>query len=249
MTEHTIDIFIKGYSKDFKWLRHALASITRNVTGYNKVILLIPEHEKDLFDTRELPDRTEIHYVKDEGKGWLRQQYFKLTAYKYSFAEFILFSDSDCFFDHPIDLQEFVKDGKPEILYTDWAKVGDALCWKAPTEKVMGEIVPFEFMRRNCMIYYRATIENLHKWRPNLERSIMEAANGRFSEFNLLGAYAYKFERDNYTFINTDDWTYVDPKAIQIWSHGNKDDGASEVHLREYIRILESIMKAYGITV
>lgn len=245
----SIDIFIKSYHKDFRWLYHALTSITRNVTGYNKVILLIPETDKASFDTRNLPDRTEVHYVRDEGNGWLRQQYFKLTAYKYSFAEFILFSDSDCFFDHPIDLQEFVKDGKPEILYTDWAKVDQAICWKEPTEKIMGEAVPWEFMRRNQLIYYRETLVNLHKWRPSLEQLIMKSPNGRFSEFNLLGAYAFKFEPHNYTWINTDNWTYVEPKAIQIWSHGSKEAGVSETHLREYIRILESLMKAYGIHV
>ncbi len=246
--KHTIDIFIKSYSKDFHWLKHSLSSIKRNVIGYNNIILLIPEHEKHLFDTSGLPDRTLIYYVIDEGGGgYLRQQYYKLTAFKYSFAEFILFGDSDCFFDHPIDLQEFIKDGKPEILYTSWDKVGDAICWKAPTENVMGETVSWEFMRRNCMIYYRQTLINLNNWKPDLEKIVL--TSDKFSEFNFIGAYAFKFEPFNYTFINTDDWEYVEPKAIQVWSHCNKDVGTSETHLREYIRTLEAILKCNGIEI
>lgn len=241
----SIDIFIKSYNKDFVWLYHALRSITKNVTGYNKVILLIPEIDKHGFDTRVLPERTEIYYVSDEGNGYLRQQYYKLTAYKYSFADYILFGDSDCFFDHPIDLQDFVQDEKPEILYTDWAKVGDAICWRKPTEKIMGDHVPYEFMRRNTCIYHTQTLINLSAWKPALETIVM--ASTHFSEFNLIGAFAYKFERDKYNFVNTDNWTYVPPKAVQIWSHASKEEGVSETHLREYIRTLETLLNLYGI--
>ena len=79
-----IDIFIKSYSKDFWMLQIALKTITRNVTGYDNVILIIPEHEKELFDTRGMPDRTLIHYVKEEGPGWLFQQWCKINAASYS---------------------------------------------------------------------------------------------------------------------------------------------------------------------
>lgn len=241
----TVDIFIKSYRKDFVWLYHALRSITKNVTGYQNVILLIPEADKHEFDTRVLPDRTLIHYVSDQGNGYLRQQYYKLTAYKYSESDYILFGDSDCFFDHPINLIDFVADGKPEILHTSWDKVGDAICWKQPTEKVIGEPVEFEFMRRNTCIYHRSTLVNLHKWRPFLEQIVMKS--NHFSEFNLMGAYSYKFERDKYNFVNTDNWEYTPPKAVQIWSHASKEEGVSETHLREYIRTLETLLQLYGI--
>ncbi len=69
----------------------------------------------------------------------------------------------------------------------------------------------------------------------------------RFSEFNLIGAWAYKNEREKYNFVNTDDWTYTEPKAIQLWSHASKADGVSEVHLREYIRTVETIAKAFDV--
>lgn len=241
----TVDIFIKSYRNDFWLLYIALKTIERNVTGYNNVVLLIPNADKDLFDTRELPPRTLIHYVDDSGNGYLRQQVFKLQAHKYCDAEFVLFADSDCFWDHKIDLQEFVADGKPEILYTDWSKVGDAICWKEPTEKVLGEEAPFEGMRRNCMIVYKKTLENISLWRPNIETTVMNMK--AFSEFNLISNYAYKFEKQNYSFVNTDDWEYVPPKGIQVWSHSDKN--GDDLHKTEYIRLLESIMVCFDVPV
>lgn len=242
-----VDVFIKSYRGDFWLLYLALQTIKKNVTGYNNILLLIPEVDKEYFDTRDLPERTIVHYVKDEGTGWLRQQYFKMSAHKYSHAEFIMFSDSDCFFDHPIDLQEFVVDGKPEILYTDWSKVGDAIAWKEPTEKFMREKVPYEFMRRNNCIYYIQTLLDIDKYAPDLEQQIM--GTHKFSEFNCFGAFEYKYHRERYLFINTDNWRYVPPKSIQVWSHSSKEKGADELHLREYIRVLESICKAFGINI
>lgn len=243
----TIDIFIKSYQKDFWLLRLALQTISKNVTGYQNIILLIPQDDKELFDTRHLPERTHVFYVADYGNGWIRQQYFKMTAHNYSYAEYIMFTDSDCFFDHPINLQDFIVDDKPEILYTDWLKTGDAIAWKTPTEVFMKEPVPFEFMRRNQLIYHRSTLLNISVFEPNLENMIMNSE--KFSEFNCIGAYAFRNEKEKYTFINTDNWEYVEPKATQVWSHASKEDGADELHLKEYIRILEAILKAFNIKI
>lgn len=239
----TVDIFFKSYKKDFWLLHYSLLSITKNVTGYSNIIILIPEDEKHDFDTRILPERTLIHYVAEYGDGYLFQQWCKINAASYSNADFILFADSDCIFDHPIDLQTFLP--VPEILYTPYEQLPDAIIWKKPTEKILGEPVLYEFMRRNTLIYHRSTLVNLNNWNNDLKGIIMHSQ--KFSEFNLMGAYAWTFERDKYNFVNTDDWQYVPPKAIQVWSHASKEPGASELHLREYIRILETLIKAFAI--
>lgn len=243
----SIDIFIKSFKNDFWLLQLALKSISRNVTGYNNIILLIPEKEKHDFDTRQLPERTLIHYIEEYGKGWLFQQVCKAQAYKYSYADYIMFSDSDCFFTYPINLQDYIQDDKPEILYTDWEKVGDAICWKEPTERFIGEPVSHERMRRNNQIIHRSTLVGISNFAPDLEKVIMRSP--RFSEFNAIAAYAHKYENDKYKFINTDNWKYVPPLSEQCWSHGSKRDGASETHLREYIRTLETIIKSLGINI
>lgn len=236
----SIDIFYKSYSKDFKLLQYSLKSLAKNVTGYNNIVLLIPEHEKGLFDTRDLPERTLIHYVREYGSGYLFQQWCKISAHKYSNAEFILFADSDCIFTYPINVQDYVSDGKPEILYTDYDKVGTGIIWKKPTEDFIKQPVQYEMMRRNCLIYHRSTLEAIEKYDPNLEYVIMNSE--RFSEFNCMSVFAWTYERDKYNFVNTDGWQYTPPKAEQLWSWcvtGNSDE-----HERETKRALEVINKA-----
>lgn len=241
----TIDIFIKSYHKDYWLLYYALKSITKNVTGYNNIILLIPETEKDLFDTRNMPERTLIHYVKEYGNGYMFQQWCKVNAHSYSDADYILFGDSDCMFDHKIDLQDFIKDGKPEILYTSYDQLPDAVIWKEPTEKFIKQPILYEYMRRNCLIYHRSTLVNIAAYAPNLQFIIM--GSERFSEFNAIGAYAWYYEKEKYNFVNTDNWEYTRPKSLQVWSHASKEPGASELHLREFIRTLETLLNVFGV--
>jgi hypothetical protein len=156
-----------------------------------------------------------------------------------------MFSDSDCLFTYPVNVQDVIKDDKPEILYTDWSLVGDAICWRKPTEKFMGEPVPFEFMRRNQMVMHRSTLVHISQFAPLLEDTILTSE--KFSEFNAMGAFAYKYEKEKYSFVDTAGWTYVPPLAEQVWSHASKKEGVSEIHLREYIRTLETILKSCGI--
>lgn len=241
--EKTVDVFIKSYKADFWLLTLALETLKRNVTGYNNILLLIPEKDKHDFDTRQLPERTLIFYIEDKEPGWLMQQVFKIKAHEYSSADFIMFSDSDCLFDHKINLQDYIKDDKPEILYTSWQDVGDAIVWKQPTELFFGEPVEWEMMRRNNQIYHRSTLVAISEYKKDIESIII--GSHRWSEFNVMSSYAYKFEKDKYTFVNTADWTYVPPLSIQVWSHSNKN--GDMMHLKEYCRILETIIISFGL--
>ena len=219
-------------------------SVTKNVTGYNKIIILIPESDRENFDTDNLPERTEVIYVKEYGNGYLMQQLFKMKAWQYCPSDFILFSDSDCIFNRKIDLQEVVKNGKPEILYTDYEDVGAAICWREPTEKFMGEEVEFEFMRRNFLIYHSSTLEKISQAHPDLESEIMGGV--RFSEFNAIGAWAFKNEKDKYNFVNTAKWEYTHPLGEQLWGWADKND-KSEIHQNEYARSLKIINETFDL--
>lgn len=243
------DIFYKSYAKDFRLLKYSLRSLAMHITGYNNIIILIPEKDKHLLDISDLPKRTKIFIVGEYGSGYLYQQVCKIQAHKYSDANFIMFSDSDCIFDHPVNLQDLIKTEKPEILYTDYSKVGDAICWKKPTEDFIKEPVNWEFMRRNCMIYNRETLVQIEKYEPNLEHIIM--TSNLFSEYNAMGAFAFKYHFNNYTFINTDSIGIdpsiqnVMPLAIQLWSYADKND-KSEYHQTEYKKIQEAIKRVFN---
>ncbi len=234
----TIDIFYKTYYKDFEWLNYSLQSLTKYVTGYNKIIILVPERFKNMF-TPILPPRTEVHFVPDEGVGYLRQQAYKMQAWKYSDADYILFADSDCLFDHPVNLQDLPE--QPVILYTDYELMetvenvggGNARCWQACTEKFIGRPVQYEFMRRNFLVYLRNTLINIDAAFPNLINDIM--ASTRFSEFNFIGAYCWFNEPHYYKFINTESLPYP-VLGRQFWSH-DKIDGKIKLEIEKILHL------------
>lgn len=231
MANYKIDIFIKSYHKDFKWLAYCLKSIKKFVTGYNEIIIIIPEGERELLPVMDLPDRTFIHTIQESGNGYMFQQWIKMTAHHYSSADYIAFTDSDCIFKEPVNYQDLIVDGKSEILYTSYFdeqgnnQLGDAICWKAATEEFLKRPVPHEFMRRNNLIYKKETLQALERWfGGDLKRYILSRQT--FSEFNVMGAWSYFNRPNDYRFVNTKDWTYVDTPFVQFWSWSglNQDD-------------------------
>ena len=157
-----------------------------------------------------------------------------MTAHKYCASKFILYSDSDLIFNTKINLGNFINDEKPEILYTDYLKVGDAICWKEVTEKFIGREIKYEFMRRLPLIYHRSTIVEINE-NYDIEDTVMNKFRDRFSEFNSIGAWIYYNEADKYKLINTADWSYVPAMGKQFWSWG----GQTEMVKNEIDKILE----------
>ncbi len=245
----SIDIFIKSYRQDFSLLKYSLMSIKKNVTGYENIRILIPKEDGMFLHELgpEIPDRTTIQTIDEYGSGYLYQQVCKMNAWKHSDADYILFSDSDIIFDRPVNVQDLIKDGKPEILYTPYDKVGSAICWKEPTEHFTGWPQEFEFMRRNNLCYHRSTLVLINEFYPYLEQEVM--ASERFSEFNFLGAWSFKHERNKYNFVNTEEgWIYIPPLGIQLWGWAQKDN-QDEPHPYEYARSLKVINETLGLNI
>ena len=241
-----IDIFIKSYYKDFKMLNYCLKSIEKYITGYNKIVIVIPKKDYQIYQSivhTNLP--IELHVVEEYGDGYLYQQFIKMTAYKYCDSQFIMYVDSDCIFDKHINIQSLVSNGQPEILYTHYSKVEEAICWKQCTERFMNDVVEFEFMRRLPLIYHRETLETIHNLEPNLESLVMNS--GRFSEFNALGAWAFVHHKDKYRFENTDNWQYVEPLNIQLWSHCTKNQ--TPLERLEYKKAIDTINKVLELNI
>lgn len=235
-----IDIFIKSYPADYKWLKYCLQSITKFVAEYDKIHIVVPPGAAISMTNEgiELPYNTNIHILKDQCNGYIFQQYCKLIAHHYSDADYILFGDSDCLFYKPINLQELIATGKPTILHTPWKDVGDAICWKQPTEKVFDREVPAEFMRRNGLVYHRSTLEKFQEWfEKRFACSLLEyfMKIDRISEFNLLGAYAWFYEPDKYHWIDTSKEEFGPAIVRQFWSHS----GLNENDFQEINEILK----------
>lgn len=218
-----VTIFYKSYLQDFEWLYCSLLSLDKFATGYEEIVIVIPERELHTFISNSnyakllIKLNCIIDTVPEYGLGYLYQQYVKMTAHKYTQQPYILFVDSDCIFDRPVNVQDYINNEKPVILYTDYSKVGDAQCWKECTEKFVGLPQQYEFMRRIPLMYHRNTLVRISNMYPDLEYHIMNSE--RFSEFNAIGAWAFIHEKAKYTFINTDEWEFQPNVARQFHSY------------------------------
>jgi hypothetical protein len=222
-----IDIFIKSYKDDFKWLKYCLQSVSKYVTGYNEIIIIIPEGERHLIDF-PLPERTFIHTLKEEGHGYMFQQYVKMIAHHYSSAEYIMYVDSDCIFHSPVNVQDLIVDGKPQILMTSYSEL-DKCPWQKPTSEFFSQVPEFEFMRRHCLIYHKQTLVNLEGYKKDLKNYVLSILSRTFSEFNVIGFYAYLFERDKYNFVNTNGWAYTPAIVNQYHSYTQFQEKEQEI--------------------
>ena len=238
MKEPIVDIFIRTYSADLKWLSYCLRSIEKYCTGFRDVIIVIPQSQHHLLTGFSLT-KEKISTCPDYKDDYLGQQITKLEADRYTDADFILFTDSDTLFTQPVTPKDFTREGKPLILKTKYEKVESAIIWKAVTEKALGFPIAFEFMRRLPFCYHSSTlnaVRNHIKERHNKDYSdyIQTQPNRAFSEFNTVGAYADKFEQDKYDFQDTDEGLptlYV----RQFWSWG----GLTEEVMAEIEKILK----------
>lgn len=196
-----VDIFIRTYHKDLEWLEYCLRSIAKYATGYRDIIICIPKSQAHLLNRFGLT-REKVVTCREYKADYIGQQLTKLRAFEYTDAEAILYTDSDCVFSGPFDVCEMLHNGSPIVYKTEYSKVGDAICWKEPTEKYLGYPVEYEYMRRQPLLFYTDTIKKVHNLIAQRENEIL--LRGTFSEFNLLGAYAEKNESDRYHFVNTD---------------------------------------------
>lgn len=212
----TTDIFIRTYHKDLEWLKYCLRSIAKFTTGFRQVIICIPENQVKLLEPFGLTMEKVITcpiYKND----YLGQQVSKMQAFKHTNADNIMFVDSDVHFTGPATPQTFMEEGKPIIYKTHYALVGDAICWKEPTEYFIGKEVKHEYMRTMPLMFRTETLSAINNAIPNLEARIMERTS--FSEFNLMGAFAQLYEPQHYAFKNTED-SLPDYPSKQAWSHG-----------------------------
>lgn len=199
----SFDIFIKTWKGDAIWHEHCLRSIDKYCTGFRNVVQNHEEHER----------------------GYLYQQVVKLNADRYTDADYILHTDSDTLFTVPVKPQAFIHNGKTDWHYEPFAsalqKEGDgALAWKRAMEKFIGEEPQHEFMRRHPEMIPRWLYQAFRTfcWEKHgcsVEQYVM--SQKEFSEWNVLGFYAWTYHRESFNWINDSQDDYV--KVVhQFWT-------------------------------
>lgn len=216
----TTSIFVRSYEKDFPWLAYCLRSIHKFATGFQEVVVCIPEGT-DLNLTAE-----RVVKVKETCEGYVHQQISKLNADLYTAADNVVYLDSDCVLTKPLTPEDLMTDGKPDWLITPMDKVGEDArkAWFDVMKDCIGHPPEFEMMRRHPQMIPAWALVSFKEFIRGKHGKSMEAyAAGRphrnFSEFNVMGFYLHAHHHDKINWLNTDDGV-PEPLLIQAWSHG-----------------------------
>lgn len=225
----TCDIFIRTYPKDYEWLDYCLKSIEKFCTGFHKIMVVSPDiaplNIQLGYKNWKMPIEWKV--VQDETEdGYLAQQITKLYAdvhLDYQ-PDYILHVDSDVIFTRPTTPQDFFGIANlPVWYYTPYSEIQTP--WQPITEKFMGRRIENEFMRRFPILIPRWLYPRVREFCNKqhgmiISQYIRNQPMRAFSEFNVLGAYAWEFHRSMFDFVNTIKVNMPAPVAKQYHSWG-----------------------------
>jgi len=218
-------IFIRTYEKDFEWLTYCLRSLAVHAPHIPTVVTA-PN-----FSGFEAPVRDNLHFrfcATRHADGYVDQQLCKLWADNVATvvpdATHVIHLDSDTALVDSLD--HVFSEGKPIMLRTPYDDLPrEAEIWRAPTEKHLGFPVAHEYMRRLPLVYPISLYAKLrihlaarhgHEW----QRWVDTIEGRQVSEFNLLGAFAYKYHRNQFKWVDTDSQPLPPLVVKQHWSWG-----------------------------
>lgn len=222
----TTDIFIRSYVNDFRWLVYSLKSINQRAKGFRDIHIVVPSGQAEHLKHLTLE---KIHECPVYGDDYIGQQITKMMADTYTDADFILHIDSDTVFTQDVTPDTFIINGKPIIYHEPYSKVGYEP-WYPVVSEVLGWAPENEFMRRFPFVYPRCIYKLLRsyieeKYSIPFEQYVANRPCRGFSEFNIIGEYAWKKCHDQFEWRDPlVDPTYV--RQFRSW------DGIDE-HLEE----------------
>ena len=218
------DVFIRSYRGDFQWLKYCLRSCDKFLSGFGTIHIAIPASDMGVYKHH---GSEVVHLVENWDDDYLGQQNTKLHADQYTHGDFILHVDSDCIFTSPTTPDDFMVGGRAVILHED----GVETPWPPIVERTIGFHMESEYMRRLPIIYpkwiyggFREFIKKMHGM--ELNEWIKIQPYREFSEFNCLGAWAWKYAHDGV------EWRFpheMPTKAKQFWSWGGIDGCVEEM--------------------
>jgi hypothetical protein len=220
-----VDVFIRSYYKDFRWLSYCLRSIRKYAHGFRKTVLVVPASSAERLTWFQFDREVEAHVCEDFADDYLGQQISKLQADEYSDADFICHIDSDCLFRQSSTPQDFFYGGKVVIPITSYKRLPNAIGWRRLNESFMQRAIEYDFMRRQPLIFprwlypaLRSHVAVLHQ--RSLYHYVMSQPSRGFSEYNALGALAYYFYNDAFVWRERDQCEPDESVCRWFWSWG-----------------------------
>jgi hypothetical protein len=211
------------YDKDLEFLKYNLKSIKKFCNGYHDNVVIIDDHENDCVETQRYLDSIgQKYFVNKEAKhvkrGYVRQQYIKLLCDLYvpDDTDYICHIDSDSIFKIEHTPEVYFIDSKPAIVKNNYELLVEKikaneqtvkafLRWKTLTSQFLGWDVEYEFMFRMPLVYPYHLFKSIRTFLEEKHNaSLLDLLKDLpvISEYNLLGAYAYKMMHDEFTWID-----------------------------------------------
>jgi hypothetical protein len=220
------DILIRTYPGDFCWLWHCLSQIERHAKGFRRVHIVVPEGDAGPLGhlTKEI-----IHECPRYQDDYLGQQVTKMLADTFTDADIILHMDSDVMLTRDTSPEDLMEDGQVVLYHEPYEKTGSP--WQSVVAEILGWIPEHEFMRRHPFMYprwlygeVRRLIEQIHGM--PFDRYVISRPHRSFSEFNVLGAVAWKYFHGRFVWRLPENGQV---HARQFWSWGGIDAARAEL--------------------
>ena len=221
----SVDILIRSYYRDARWLAVALHSIQTFVTGYRRVVVVLPEASVQRVDVTALAEssRVRIHACEDFLDDYVGQQITKLHADRYSDADVIAIVDADEVFVAPCDLGNALFDGgalRMAIASRSARPTADG--WRRCPDAFLGQPVrvdlavpgPFAVPGDLCASV-RAFCEREHG--QSMTDYALGLPAGHLCEMALLRGYALLHEHDRYAWTDAASEPLI-PQCRTFWS-------------------------------
>lgn len=198
------DLFVRTYWRDLDWLALCLDSIATYCRGFRSVIVVLPRSSAAWLRRARLSHDARFVTTSDFRDDYLGQQVTKLTSDSFTDADYITHVDADCIFARPTCPADLVPDGRPLVHTRLSAELGRHYPWRRPTEAFLGWSVTRDYMQDPPFTYprwlyaeVRAHCRRRHG--TDIEKYVTAQPPRGFSEFNVLGAYAWQRHRELFT--------------------------------------------------
>jgi hypothetical protein len=221
----TIDIVIRTWFRDFRWLALSLRSILRFVDGYRRIVVVMPESSFDRLPKGVVPDTKCITVATcaEFTNDYLGQQITKLHADEFTDASLIVHLDSDCIFEAKCDLRALLIRGDLITVRGAWSSRRQARDgWRQCVVDFYGRMLPFDAVVPPPLMFpaslygeLRSHCRSVHK--VDIAQWVLARQIDTVSEYGLLAGEAW-FRRPEEFF-----WSDIANEPLwpcrQYWSH------------------------------
>jgi len=222
MKEKIVDIIVKSLPRDYDWLPYLWRSVEKYVTGFRNVVLILEQS----YPLPPLPSRCVVARSCDYPVGSESDHgavVERMRAWHYSDAERLLYVDSDCVFNGPVDFQteQAINVERPIVLWRKWEEAGPGAVWRTPARETLGYDPSIETMVRYPFCYPRQVLRDFWNFVGGEERL---SGLPSITDWCALGAYAADHHPESVTLVHASVGLATPSCVRQFWSHDRADN-------------------------